>query len=102
MQAVELKIRALLKDNPAMPATVVAERIGWAGSPALFRENAARIRLEYAPAAPADRISYESGDQAQCDLVFPLVKVPIAGGNPRVLPVLVMACLHSRSIILAA
>lgn len=99
IQVVEPKIRALLKDNPRMPATVIAERIGWAGSPAWFRENVARVRPEYAPADPADRISYEPGDQVQCDLVFPVVKIPVAGGNRRVLPVLVMVCSHSRFIM---
>lgn len=99
IQAVEPKVRVLLKDNPRMPATVIAERIGWAGSSAWFRENVARIRPEYAPADPADRISYEPGDQAQCDLVFPAVKIPVPGGDPRVLPVLVMVCSHSRFIM---
>lgn len=94
IKAVEPKIRALLKDNPRLPATVLAERIGWSGSPAWFRENVARIRTEYAPEDPADRISYEPGDQAQCDLMFPPVRIPVAGGGPRVLPVLVMVCSH--------
>jgi transposase len=76
IRAMEPKMRALLKDNPRMPATVIAERVGCAGSPAWFRENLARIRSEYAPADPADRISYEPGDQIQCDLVFPETKIP--------------------------
>ena len=71
IKAVEPTIRALLRENPRMPATVLAERVGWSGSPSWFRENVARIRPEYAPADPADRISYEPGDQAQCDLWFP-------------------------------
>ena len=62
IRAMEPKVRALLKDNPRMPATVIAERVGWSGSPAWFRENVARIRPEYAPTDPADRISYEPGD----------------------------------------
>jgi DNA-binding Lrp family transcriptional regulator len=44
IRAMEPKIRALLKDNPRMPATVIAERVGWSGSPAWFRVNVARIR----------------------------------------------------------
>ena len=82
-----------------MPATVVAERVGWSRSPAWFRENVARIRPEYAPADPADRISYEAGDQAQCDLWFPEVRIPVGTGKPRVLPVLVMVSSHSRFIM---
>lgn len=50
-----------------MPATVLAERVGWSRSPAGFRDNVARIRRKYAPADPADRISHEPGSQAQCD-----------------------------------
>lgn len=82
-----------------MPATVLAERVGWSGSPAWFRENVARIRPEYAPADPADRISYEPGDQVQCDLWFPEVRIPVGNGKPRVLPVLVMVSSHSRFIM---
>jgi len=50
IQAVEPAVRAVLKENPRMPATVLAERVGWPGSPAWLRENVARIRPEYAPA----------------------------------------------------
>jgi transposase len=99
IKVVEPAIRALLKENPRMPATVLAERVGWSGSPAWFRENVARIRPEYAPADPADRISYEPGDQAQCDLWFPEVRIPVGTGKPRVLPVLVMVSSHSRFIM---
>lgn len=79
IKTVEPVIRALLRENPRMPATVLAERVGWSGAPAWFRENVARIRPEYAPANPADRISYEPGDQAQCDLWFPEVRIPGRG-----------------------
>lgn len=99
IKAAEPRIRVLLKENPRMPATVIAERIHWSGSPAWLRENVARIRPEYAPADPADRISYEPGDQIQCDLVFPAVKIPCGTGPARVFPVLVMVCSHSRFIM---
>lgn len=80
-----------------MPTTVLAERVGWPGRRP--RENVARIRPEYAPADPADRISYEPGDQAQCDLWFPEVRIPVGAGNPRILPVPVMVSSHSRFIM---
>jgi transposase len=96
IRSAEPRIRELLKDNPRMPASVIAERIGWSGSPAWLRENVARIRPEYAPVDPADRISYEPGDQIQCDLVFPETRVPCGDGSARVFPVLVMTCSHSR------
>lgn len=99
IKAVEPVIRALLRENPRMPATVLAERAGWSGSRSWFRENVARIRPDYAPADPADRISYEPGDQAQCDLWFPEVRIPVGAGNSRVLPVLVMVSSHSRFIM---
>lgn len=98
-KAVEPRIRALLVENPRMPATVIAERIQWAGSAAWLRENVARIRPEYAPSDPAERISYTPGDQIQCDLVFPAVKIPCGAGPGRVFPVLVMVCSHSRFIM---
>ena len=49
-KAVEPASRALLKEQPRLPATVLAERVVWSGSPAWSRENVARIRPEYAPA----------------------------------------------------
>jgi transposase len=99
IKAVEPAIRALLQENPRMPATVLAERVGWSGSPAWFRENVARIRPEYAPADPADRITYDPGDQVQCDLWFPEIRIPVGAGKARVLPVLVMVSSHSRFIM---
>ena len=54
----EAQIRALLSMTPSMPATVLAERVGWTGSPSWFRQNVAAIRADYAPADPADRIVY--------------------------------------------
>jgi hypothetical protein len=45
---------------------------------------------------PVDRVSYEPGRIAQCDLWFPETKVPVAAGQERVLPVLVMTLGFSR------
>lgn len=89
-------IRALLGESPRKPAAVVGECVGLVRSPAWFRENVARSRPECAPADPADRISYEPRDQAQCDLWFPEVRIPVGLGKPRILPVLVMVSSHSR------
>jgi hypothetical protein len=63
------------------------------------KENVARIRPEYAPADPADRISYAAGDKIQCDLMFPETTIPCGGGSARVFPVLVMVYSHSRFIM---
>ena len=93
---VEPAVRRLLAEFPAMPATVLAERVGWTGSPSWFRKRVALLRPEYAPKDPADRLSYRPGDQAQCDLWFPPVKVPVGGGQLACPPVLVMVASFSR------
>ncbi len=67
----EVRVRGLLAATPSMPATVLAERVGWTGSATWFRQNVALIRPDYAPTDPADRIVYHPGDQVQCDLWFP-------------------------------
>jgi len=40
----EPRIRALLSAYPEMPATVIAERIGWSRSVSWFRERVVRYR----------------------------------------------------------
>ncbi|HEY5265829.1 MAG TPA: IS21 family transposase [Acidimicrobiales bacterium] len=94
----EPQIRSLLAEYPKMPATVIAERIGWTGSSSFFRKRIAEIRPDYAPVDPADRISYEPGDQMQCDLWFPPAKIPLGAGQFGSPPVLVMVPSHSRFI----
>jgi hypothetical protein len=68
----------LLARFPSMPATVLAERVGWTGSASWFRKRVALLRPEYAPKDPADRLSDQPGDQAQCDLWFPPGRIPCA------------------------
>ena len=94
----EPRVRELLKDFPTMPATVIAQRVGWDGSPSWFRKQIAKVRVEYAPRDPADRIEYRPGDQAQCDLWFPPVKIPLGGGQYGSPPVLVMVASYARFI----
>ena len=67
----EPRVRALLSEFPDMPATVIAERVGWTGSVSWLRENVKRLRPEHRPVDPADRLTWEAGDAAQCDLWFP-------------------------------
>jgi transposase len=93
---VEPRVRGLLTEFPSMPATVLAERVGWTGSASWFRKQVALLRPQYAPKDPADRLSYRPGDQAQCDLWFPPVKVPVGGGQVASPPVLVMVASFSR------
>jgi transposase len=98
ISAAEPRIRALLSMYPQMPATVIAERIGWSGSMSWFRERVAVIRPEYAPADPADRLEHQPGRVVQCDLWFPPAKIPLGFDQVGCPPVLVMVAAFSRFI----
>jgi transposase len=92
----EPAVRALLEEVPDMPATVLAERVGWAGSIRWFSDNVRRLRPEHRPIDPADRLTWSPGDAVQCDLWFPPRKIPLEDGTAKLLPVLVMTAAHSR------
>ena len=89
-------MRAILSEYPEMPATVIAERVGWSGSITWFRDNVRRLRPQYRRPDPADRLVWEPGDAAQCDLWFPPKRIPLEDGSSALLPVLVMVAAHSR------
>jgi transcriptional regulator with XRE-family HTH domain len=91
-------VRQLLEQFPTMPATVLAERVGWSGSQSWFRKKVAALRVEYAPKDPADRLAYRPGDQAQCDLWFPPATIPLGAGQSGSPPVLVIVASFSRFI----
>lgn len=95
---IEPAVRAVLKQYPTMPTSVIAERVGWSGGHSWFSENVARIRPLYAPADPCDRLVHRPGEQVQCDLWFPGQLVPDHGGVLRSFPVLVMVAAYSRFI----
>jgi hypothetical protein len=95
----EPRVRALLAEHPELPATVIAERVGWTGSSSWFRDNVARLRPEHRRADPADRLSWAAGDAAQCDLWFPPKKIPLENGTAVLLPVLVMTAAYSRFVL---
>ncbi|MBB3044021.1 hypothetical protein FHU40_003858 [Nocardioides soli] len=92
-------VRQLLAKTPDMPATVIAERVGWTGSITWFRDNVRRLRPEHRPVDPADRLTWLPGDAAQCDLWFPPRKVPLEDGSKTLLPVLVITAAHSRFMV---
>ncbi|MFD7989839.1 IS21 family transposase [Kitasatospora indigofera] len=94
--AYETQIRFLLNEWPRMPAPVIAERIGWPHSMSPLKKKLAQIRPEYVGVDPVDRVTYEPGEITQCDLWFPESKVPVAPGQERILPVLVMTLGFSR------
>ena len=89
-------VRALLEDTPSMPASVLAERVGWEGSPSWFRKQVSRVRPETILVDPADRLNYEPGDQTQCDLWFPPVNIPLGYGQTGSPPVSVMVSSFAR------
>jgi transposase len=99
VDAVEPRIRELLRAYPTMPATVIAERIGWTRSIRVLRGRVAELRPAYLPPDPAGRTSYARGEIAQCDLWFPPIQLPVGHGQtrrPAQLPVLTMVTGYSR------
>jgi transposase len=99
VDAAEPRIRELLRAYPTMPATVIAERIGWERSVRVLRARVAELRSAYLPPDPVSRTAYAAGEIAQCDFWFPPVMVPVGCGQvrrPAQLPVLTMVCAYSR------
>jgi transposase len=99
VDAVEPRIRELLRAYPLMPATVIAERVGWTRSIRVLSGRVAELRPAYLPPDPASRTSYEPGEIAQCDLWFPPITLPVGFGQarrPAQLPVLTMVTGYSR------
>ena len=58
VDAVEPRIRELLQVVPTIPATVIAERIGWTRSMTVLKERVAELRPVYLPPDPASRTAY--------------------------------------------
>lgn len=96
VDAVEPQIRQLLAQWPTMPATVIAERIGWSRSLTVLKDRVRELRPLFAPPDPAGRTEYQPGELAQCDLWFPPVDVPLGAGQVGRPPVLVMVSGYSR------
>ena len=92
-------IRQQLELVPTMPATVIAERVGWTRGITVFKQRVAELRPAYLPPDPASRTSYVAGDIAQCDFWFPPITLPVGFGqtrHPTQLPVLTMVTGYSR------
>jgi transposase len=92
-------IREQLDLVPTMPATVIAERVGWTRGITVFKERVAELRPAYLPPDPASRTTYVAGEIAQCDLWFPPIQLPVGFGQvrrPTQLPVLTMVTGYSR------
>lgn len=98
VDAVEPAIRELLRGTPDMPATVIAERIGWTRSITVLKDRVREIRPYYLPPDPSTRTSYDPGHRAQCDLWFPPAEIPLGAGQVGTPPVLVMSAGYSRML----
>jgi transposase len=99
VDAFEPRIRELLQAFPTMPATVIAERVGWTRGKTVFADRVRQLRPVYLPPDPASRTNYPAGEIAQCDLWFPDITLPVGCGQTRTatqLPVLTMVCGYSR------
>jgi len=99
VDAFEPRIRELLQAYPTMPATVIAERIGWERGLTVLKDRVRELRPAYLPPDPASRTAYDPGELAQCDFWFPPVSVPSGFGQerrPAQLPVLTMVSGYSR------
>ena len=95
----EPRIRELLQAWPTMPATVIAERIGWTRGLTVLKDRIRELRPAYLPPDPASRTAYVAGEVAQCDLWFPAITLPVGFGQTRTatrLPVLVMVTGYAR------
>lgn len=83
VDAVEPQVRALLAEYPMMPATVIAERVGWTRSITVLKDRVRAIRPEYRGIDPVDRIVHQPGDTTQCDLWFPEPRIPVGAASWR-------------------
>jgi transposase len=101
VDAVEPRIRELLQAYPRMPATVIAERIGWQNSVRVLSGRVAELRPLYLPPDPAGRTVYLAGEIAQHDFWFPPIELPAGSGQMRSakqLPVLTMITGYARHV----
>ena len=61
---VEPQIRELSRQLPAMPATVIAERIGWTWSLTVVTKQVRELRQLFLAPDPAQRTEYVAGELA--------------------------------------
>ena len=96
VDAFEPAIRRLLAVTPDMPATVIAERIGWQRGITVLRERVAELRPAFVVPEAFGRSEYKPGELCQWDLWFPDYPIPVGHGQTAVLPVLVGVPCYSR------
>ncbi len=96
---VEPQVRELLAAWPTMPATVIAQRIGWARGLTVLKDRIPELRPVYLPPDPVSRTQYVAGEIAQHDFWFPDIELPVGCGQVRTatqLPVLTMITGYAR------
>jgi transposase len=101
VDAIEPRIRRLLSETPTMPATVIAERIGWSRGMTVLSARVRELRPVYLPPDPSSRTLYVAGEIAQNDFWFPDIELPVGYGQTRtatLLPVLTMVSAYSRML----
>jgi transposase len=81
VDTVESQVLELLREFPAMPATVIAERINWTNSIRVLRDRVAELRPLFVPPDPCQRTWYFPGELAQFDLWQPDVTIPLGFGQ---------------------
>jgi transposase len=96
VDAVEPEILGLLREFPKMPATVIAERVGWDRSITVLRDRVAELRPLFVAPDPCQRTCYRPGELAQFDLWQPDTMIPVGNGQADKLWVIVGACGFSR------
>lgn len=98
VDGVEPEIRSLLAEFPEMPASVIAERIGWVRGMTVLRDRVAELRPLFVPPDPSQRTFYRPGELAQFDLWQPDVAIPVGFGQSAKLWVVVGVAGFSRLI----
>ena len=81
VDAVDAEIRELLSEFPEMPATVIAERIGWKRGMTVLRDRVAELHPLYQPPDPSQRTTHQPGELAQFDLWQPDFLIPVGFGQ---------------------
>lgn len=94
----EADIRRLLQADARMPASVIAERVGWDRGMTVFNARVRELRPAYRPPDPAGRTAYRPGELAQFDLWQPDVEIPLGHGQAAKLWVIVGVLCFSRLI----
>lgn len=75
------QVRALLVQTPTMPASVLAERVGWTDSASLFRDKVRGLRPEYMPADPVDGWFMNRARRCSAICGFPMNHCPWGTGR---------------------